>query len=384
MEEDEPDWLTYEMAWVDNGSDANHTARVLRNFEMEHAVPLPDNRGMAYGINALYFELCTAPYVLILEEDWLYMDSSVSNQTMGRRHAVARALTVASAGLRSHDGRQVNGAFLRPETFDTFLEEGTDVGPWKMLPVQAQNENASIEYRIYCADKSLSNALVWGSYTNGAGLYSIESLRSLGRMYGEPDDVFNGHYSEVNYAFRAGREYCLALVRVEDGCDTAKCNAAFQHIGAGQGTRPNKVRDVANIDESWMFYGTAFYEPYKELMQSAATNNRVADAEVDAVSGEAEVASFQMQRDEIERHQKRTEERNKSIFEAEAQKREEMRKQAVIIRKFSPDLIRQSIPHMAAMSDKEMLELADKLEAMADSYHPLPGFWDDYGNPVTR
>ena len=74
----------------------------------------------AWGLNTLFFELCTAPFVLILEEDWMYMDSSVVEQTSWRRHAGARGLaateTLAKNGVKAFDGRPIMGAFLRPET----------------------------------------------------------------------------------------------------------------------------------------------------------------------------------------------------------------------------------------------------------------------------
>ena len=46
MEEDEPEGLTYEIAWVDNGSEEDLTRRVVDNFEIEHALPAGDNMGL--------------------------------------------------------------------------------------------------------------------------------------------------------------------------------------------------------------------------------------------------------------------------------------------------------------------------------------------------
>ena len=44
---------------------------------------------------------------------------------------------------------------------------------------------------------------LWGSYTNGAGLYSRSALKEVGRMFGEPGDGFHDAYVEANYAYRA-------------------------------------------------------------------------------------------------------------------------------------------------------------------------------------
>lgn len=47
-----------------------------------------------------------------------------------RRSAVKRAIEVAQSGSVAFDGRLVMGAFLRPETYDSFLK-APHVGPWE-------------------------------------------------------------------------------------------------------------------------------------------------------------------------------------------------------------------------------------------------------------
>ena len=64
MEEDEPDWLRYEIAWVDNGNGKSKTTGILENYEIEHALTLPHNMGLAYGMNLLIFNLCRAQLFL--------------------------------------------------------------------------------------------------------------------------------------------------------------------------------------------------------------------------------------------------------------------------------------------------------------------------------
>jgi hypothetical protein len=155
MEEDEPD-VPYELAWLDNGSEG---AKNVDSSEVEHVKLLESNMGLAWGLNSLFFDMCTAPYVLILEEDWLYMDATVANPTYERKHAVGRALEVAKETTRSFDGRQILGAFLRPETYHTFLKPPY-VGPW-------QRTKNGVEYKLYCADVSGGSGYLWGSFTNG-------------------------------------------------------------------------------------------------------------------------------------------------------------------------------------------------------------------------
>ena len=55
-------------------------------------------------------------YVLILEEDWLYMDGAIAEQTEARRSAVSRGIEVIEEGAHAYDGRTIMGVFLRPET----------------------------------------------------------------------------------------------------------------------------------------------------------------------------------------------------------------------------------------------------------------------------
>ena len=45
-------------------------------------------------MNALLFDLCKAPYIVLMEEDWLYMDAAVAEPTLQRRHAIAHALAL--------------------------------------------------------------------------------------------------------------------------------------------------------------------------------------------------------------------------------------------------------------------------------------------------
>ena len=219
MERDEPT-VAYEVAWVDNGSSGasggggggggdGHAASLAAAWAAHPAAPLEhvrleaENKGLAWGLNELFFGAdddddtdggvsgggggCSAPFVLILEEDWMYMDGAVAEQTPERRHAVGRALEVARSGATSFDGRALLGAFLRPETYDTFLVP-PHAGPWQATP-------GGVEFRTYCADVTGGSGYLWGSYTNGAGLYDRALLRDrVGRMFGEPGDGFHDSY----------------------------------------------------------------------------------------------------------------------------------------------------------------------------------------------
>jgi hypothetical protein len=64
MEEDEPSFLRYEIAWVDNGSGSAKTSDITDSYQIEHSLVLKENMGLAYGMNLLINNLCTAPYIL--------------------------------------------------------------------------------------------------------------------------------------------------------------------------------------------------------------------------------------------------------------------------------------------------------------------------------
>ena len=109
--------VSYEVVWVDNGSDEAQRQALHRELRIEKALLLGTNYGMAYGFNSLFFRLCAAPYILTLEEDWEWQGASSG----AGRTALRDAMTV----LR-HDPT-LSGVFLRPDTLDQFLSHSA----WK-------------------------------------------------------------------------------------------------------------------------------------------------------------------------------------------------------------------------------------------------------------
>lgn len=299
MEEDEPDSLRYEIAWVDNGSDPTMTQTIVDSYQIEHALRLPENMGLAYGMNLLIFNLCKAPYILLLEEDWLYLDHIVAPQTEERKRAVATSLALLEGldaqNLTSYDERNVMGVFLRHETYETFLKFPL-MDDWETLPnmnilktlgginkdVEEEDDKgqvmtngeliADIDYRIFCGDTTMQGGTIWGSFTNGAGLYRRRDLMKIGRMYGEPGDAFHDRYIEGNYAFRAAMHNCHSAVRLtkDRSCEKIhdpQCTGAFHHIGGGRGTRPRTTKGTICDDMAWNLFGTPLYEKFLRFRQ---------------------------------------------------------------------------------------------------------------------
>jgi hypothetical protein len=49
-----------------------------------------------------------------------------------------------------------------------------------------------------------------------------------------------------------------------------------------------------------------------------------------------------------------------------------------------PEALRVQVPWMAGKSDKEIREMAMRLARLADSPHPMEGFWDSHGRIVDK
>lgn len=389
MEEDEPDNLRYEIAWVDNGSGEGLTQEILDSYQIEHALPMEQNLGLAYGMNLLIQNLCTAPYILLLEEDWLYLDDLVAKQTDRRKAAIATAIAFLESNQTAYDGRQVSGVFFRPETYSSFLTfPYLDI--WQDLSVDlnklpssksedecnAQSRVEEIHYQVVCADSSTTGKYIWGSYTNGAGLYKRSALMDVGRMYGEPGDAFHDRYVEGNYAYRVGLKYCHAAIQLDNCRNLAdpNCAAAFYHIGGGRGTRPMKATNTECASQLWNFVGTPIFHRYMKMLGSSA----------DMCSKEEirNLKTLRAKETDAEEYRREVKERNLAVFEMEKAEREQRIEQARKLKEADKNWVRENIEGMADYTDEQIIQAANTLERRARSPHPLQGYWDSHGRPL--
>ena len=234
LEEVETD-VSYELVWVDNGSDQAQRQALHRELRVEKALLLGTNYGMAYGFNTLFFRLCSAPFILTLEEDWEWQPASSS--------ALGRTTLRDAMSVLRHD-TALSGVFLRPDTLDQFLTHS----PWRRAGA------TGIEYATYCMD--LAAGSTWGPYSNGPGVYARERLQTVGRQYGEPADDFPDAYSEGNYCYRVGRAgLCSAILRAAPGCDGVdRCNRhLFRHLGDERSHHSSTGR---RPDTRWLVSGS--------------------------------------------------------------------------------------------------------------------------------
>eukprot|EP00934_Nitzschia_sp_Nitz4_P009189 Nitzschia sp. Nitz4//scaffold59_size112058//110258//111966//NITZ4_004131-RA/size112058-augustus-gene-0.97-mRNA-1//1//CDS//3329555189//9179//frame0 len=411
MEEDEPSFLRYEIAWVDNGSDAAKTTVIADSYPIDHSLRLRHNMGLAYGLNLLIFNLCTAPYILILEEDWLYLDELVAPQTEERKTVIARSVALVEKlskdNVTAFDRRPVMGVFLRHESYDTFLkfpfQDNWDTAQAVDLPRELEASIRSvddescesdmktfhpvdIDYQIFCGDSSLQNQVLWGSYTNGAGLYRRKALKSVGRMFGEPGDTFHDRYVESNFAYRAGLSFCQAAIRLSNDrtCDNiydSQCTGAFHHIGGGRGTRPMNRKGTTCDHDAWNFYGTPMYAKFMKKVGKPL--------EICSKDELQQLRERQFRDSDAEKYRKKVEEMNVEVFQKEKEERQQLREQAAIVEKYlysDPVALREAVPWMADMTHEEIAAAASRMRRLADSPHPLPGHWDSHGrlmNPTS-
>ena len=449
MEHDEPSSLRYEIAWVDNGSGKELTDVIEDTYEIEHALPMRQNTGLAYGMNLLIFNLCTAPYILLLEEDWLYLDELVAEQTIRRKHAIADGISLVEQNITSFDGRHVMGVFLRPETYSSFLPfpladvwESVEVEYDEHLPLvvvdgtcdeddgsgdddcQADTDNDSvsddgdgddneselgsgsteeggqrhqIQYQIFCSDPSVRTGNIWGSYTNGAGLYRRSYLHSIGRMYGEPGDAFHDRYVEGNYAYRAGLRHCHAALRLGDCVDVgnAKCTAAFYHIGGGRGTRPQKPDHGECASELWNFWGTPIFSKYLRVLNRAQEVGSGGSGGSVGSGGSGSTALELCGKEELQKlrdvkakekdsaqYREEVKRANLEAFRQERVEREALKNRARKIRSTPNEVLRSRVRWMSDLSDEAIESAAARMERLADSPHPLEGYWDSHGRPL--
>jgi Glycosyl transferase family 2 len=387
MEEDEPSHLRYEIAWVDNGSGTEKTQQIMDSYQIEHALALDQNTGLAFGMNLLIFNLCQAPYILLLEEDWLYLDDIVAEQTAARKRAITTAIALTHTNITSFDLRKVSGVFLRPENYGFMTFPFADAWDTQQVDIRAlpgdhdtqESEIVDVNYQIFCADQSIRSQYLWGSHTNGAGLYNRERMMDVGRMMGEPGDLFHYRYSEANYAYKAGLRHCHAAIQLGNCREVSnqECTAAFYHIGAGRGTQPIRVTNTQCASEMWSFHGSPMYEKMKrnmgtnfeepcsreELIQFSESGQR----ELDSADYRKEVAALRVE-----------------TLRKEEEDRARMREQAHLLRLTDPNVLRDQVEALRNMSDEDILKKADQLERFANSPHPVPGYYDSHGRPLSK
>lgn len=78
---------------------------------------------------------------------------------------------------------------------------------------------------------------------------------------------------------------------------------------------------------------------------------------------------------------------NAKAFQKEKEERERLRMQADLVENMlqhDSDKLRAEVPWMADKSDQEIRRMAERIRKLADSPHPLEGYWDSHGRLVDK
>ena len=78
---------------------------------------------------------------------------------------------------------------------------------------------------------------------------------------------------------------------------------------------------------------------------------------------------------------------NKEVFEKERAERDRMRKEAenvLTLLETDPEALRSEVSWFDDFSDEEIRNRAERMLRLADSPHPLQGYWDMHGRVVDK
>lgn len=201
--------IDYEIVWADQGTNTKERNDIARMYQFNSRVFTDRRRGYIWSFNLVYHSLCTAPYVLTLEEDWEFSDKLLEGTQ--RKNVVEEAIEL----LKTLEEAQIKayGVLLRWER-DYFANRDP--------PVEVDTKVGKVKYIRSISKGGHCKA---GAYTNGASVYRRSDLQEFGLMV---------HDGECEYSQRAfEKKYFMVSVWRKDSClpkDTL-CNSVVYHIG---------------------------------------------------------------------------------------------------------------------------------------------------------
>ena len=89
---------------------------------------------------------------------------------------------------------------------------------------------------------------------------------------------------------------------------------------------------------------------------------------------------------DAEEYRKAVKEESDRIFQQEKAERVRLKMQADLVESMldeDPSTLRTHVPWMADKSNEEIRQLAQRLRDLAESPHPLEGYFDSHGRPLT-
>ena len=88
---------------------------------------------------------------------------------------------------------------------------------------------------------------------------------------------------------------------------------------------------------------------------------------------------------DADEYRKKVKADNERTFQREKAERERLKVQADLVEKMlaeNPEKLRAEVGFMADKSDEEIRQMAQRIRDLADSPHPLEGYWDSHGRAV--
>lgn len=205
--------ISYQLVGVVNQADSESTA-FFKNYAVDKLVNMISaNVGPHTAWNLQVFHLCSAPFILQLEDDWTPLNDDADR--------TGRALAAAIDVLRTDRSvAEVNYRLSRPgREWSAFVQ---------YRPSPFVNTEGGTRYRRYQVTPD-----GWGIVPYGGTVFRRSAMVRIGQMltFMDPDRAEN------EYSRRAGKFYLAAYVKIDASADEGvdwqneRGYKAYQHIG---------------------------------------------------------------------------------------------------------------------------------------------------------
>jgi hypothetical protein len=131
-------------------------------------------------------------------------------------------------------------------------------------------------------------------------------------------------------------------------------------------------------DLAWNFFGTPLYSKFQKYV-AQATGQPIEKCSREELQ---ELRDRRFRDIDAEEYREQVRKENEDVFKREAEERQKLRDQARFVLTMlhsDPETLRMGVPWMKDLSDEDIIEKAHRMERLADSPHPMDGFWDLHG-----
>eukprot|EP00727_Mastigamoeba_balamuthi_P001291 m51a1_g11159 hypothetical protein (255) ;mRNA; f:284058-284822 len=240
MREYEPR-MEYQTVWVDQAP-SPETEALAHKYPFASRAVAPHSMGFTWPYNVALFGLCTAPYVVLLEEDFPLVRGA--EKGLIRPDFLRQAIEVVEA----NEG--VHGVLLRQEADPDMWGSGK-YGNYTAHEDARGNKWC---YRWLPRWGCLALRSYASSWTNGAALYSLKKLRAAGPLQTLeecPKPNLNTEWCYGRILFDMNMTLASVQRRARcQPCDSA-CNYVSEHIGNGKGHSTKSKGSACRTRTAW-------------------------------------------------------------------------------------------------------------------------------------